>query len=426
MDIAPRSRWGWKAKLLASVVALFALSGLGYWWQLALIESYYAEMRSEGWPTNSTEVQESYKISEGVVDSTHLWVPAIENATVAIKAVTSPEHRLPYDDDIPPVGQPWDRLEEIAAILPQLAPQLEAIHRASEVGGQALFHEDFDGSSTDVLKLLGLEAAVAAHQGDSVRCHRALLACFALANSGRANPDMGSYLITTALREISERRIEIWLPSCQWTDEELRSLQQVLCEVDLRTEFSISFAADCPEAMEVLGELRLFPFRTANELAMLRHFSEARMAMKFPFPMMIEEFGVIDIRRTKIQGSRISQWTLSGFLQFAPPLESYGLVLKIHIARQACLNAVLAAERFRLRHGQWPISLAAIDADLFGHLPDGTVPLTDPFNGQPLRFNVREMTLLIYSIGKNETDDGGEIAFSLGSGFKDIGFKLVR
>jgi hypothetical protein len=68
-----------------------------------------------------------------------------------------------------------------------------------------------------------------------------------------------------------------------------------------------------------------------------------------------------------------------------------------------CLAALLAAERFRLKHARWPDSLAELVPD---YLP--AVPL-DPYDGKRLRYKRRAEGVIVYSVGPDETDDGGTL-----------------
>lgn len=85
-----------------------------------------------------------------------------------------------------------------------------------------------------------------------------------------------------------------------------------------------------------------------------------------------------------------------------------------------CGAVALAVERFRLRTGRWPATLAEIPKDL---LP--TMPL-DPFDGQPVRYVRRADGVTIYTIGPDEHDDGGSIRFpgKSSDADQDFGFRL--
>jgi hypothetical protein len=62
----------------------------------------------------------------------------------------------------------------------------------------------------------------------------------------------------------------------------------------------------------------------------------------------------------------------------------------------------VAAERQRLRRGDWPGSAAEIDASI---LPD---PPTDPFSGLPYVMEHRDGRFLVHSVGPDHKDDHGD------------------
>jgi hypothetical protein len=72
------------------------------------------------------------------------------------------------------------------------------------------------------------------------------------------------------------------------------------------------------------------------------------------------------------------------------------------------------AEVYRLRHGSWP--------DSAGNL-GGTWPV-DPFDGQPLRYKRTATGCIVYSVGRNLRDDGGEAQEEVMDRSDDIAFRL--
>ncbi len=66
--------------------------------------------------------------------------------------------------------------------------------------------------------------------------------------------------------------------------------------------------------------------------------------------------------------------------------------------------AALAAERYRLKHGDWPTSIDDLVKEKL--LPN---VLEDPYDGKPLRFRRMENELRVYSIGGNLADDQGKL-----------------
>ena len=71
-------------------------------------------------------------------------------------------------------------------------------------------------------------------------------------------------------------------------------------------------------------------------------------------------------------------------------------------AQKAMAIAAIALHRHRLRHGRWPVTLAALAPEFLPAVP------RDFYDGAPLRYKLREDgTFLLYSIGENALDDGG-------------------
>ncbi len=73
-------------------------------------------------------------------------------------------------------------------------------------------------------------------------------------------------------------------------------------------------------------------------------------------------------------------------------------------ANLRCAMVGIAAERYGIEHGQWPVSLDQLAKD--GWI--AAVPL-DPFDGQPLRYKLVADGVLIYSVGLDGVDNGGAI-----------------
>ena len=73
----------------------------------------------------------------------------------------------------------------------------------------------------------------------------------------------------------------------------------------------------------------------------------------------------------------------------------------MHQAVLAC-----ALERYRLAHGQLPEKLEALVPELLAQVPH------DVIDGQPLRYRRTGEGFVLYSVGWNEVDDGGQIAWT--------------
>ncbi len=82
--------------------------------------------------------------------------------------------------------------------------------------------------------------------------------------------------------------------------------------------------------------------------------------------------------------------------------------------------AGVAAERFRVAKGHWPKELAELVPSYLDAVP------LDPFDGKPLRLKISDGAFVVYSVGMDGVDNGGQLddkPFLPGS---DIGFRLFR
>jgi hypothetical protein len=72
-------------------------------------------------------------------------------------------------------------------------------------------------------------------------------------------------------------------------------------------------------------------------------------------------------------------------------------------AELRCAAAALAAERYRLAKGRWPERLEDLVPDYLPAVP------ADPFDGRPLRLRRTDDGLMVYSIGPDGEDNGGNL-----------------
>jgi competence protein ComGC len=88
-------------------------------------------------------------------------------------------------------------------------------------------------------------------------------------------------------------------------------------------------------------------------------------------------------------------------------MPAVGKVSEAHRRQQAnlrCAMVAVAAERYRIRHQQWPAKLDdLVAAGLLKEVP------IDPYNGERLRYKRRTDGVVVYSVGHDAVDDGGAV-----------------
>jgi hypothetical protein len=124
------------------------------------------------------------------------------------------------------------------------------------------------------------------------------------------------------------------------------------------------------------------------------------------------------LRRIAEQSPAVrSNWFNRG-RELAFRLERHNLTSRAYFRS---ITTALAIERYRIAHGRWPESLQQLVPQFIGNLP------LDPFDGQALRYRRLPDGVVVYSIGWDGIDDGGDVngyeTFGM-SQAKDIGFRL--
>jgi hypothetical protein len=94
-----------------------------------------------------------------------------------------------------------------------------------------------------------------------------------------------------------------------------------------------------------------------------------------------------------------------------------------HLSAQAHVRSALvavAAERFRLKHDRWPQALEALVEDrLLNAVP------SDPYDGRPMRWRLLSDAAVVYSVGYDRKDNGGEVMPGNRSPL-DVGLRLLH
>ncbi len=148
----------------------------------------------------------------------------------------------------------------------------------------------------------------------------------------------------------------------------------------------------------------------ANEAASLENLTELIRISKQPEPEQDAAFDKVDALSKDWRQPSLFRMMLPSLLKVREAyLRGQG--------RMRAAVAAIAAERYRRKHGTWPAKLEELVPAELAQAP------TDPFDGKPLRMRKIDDGLVLYSIGPDKVDDGGQVA-SANSLPADIGFRL--
>jgi len=387
-----------------------------------------ARIREAGEPASAIELEEHYQLPPGVEDTTDLWIDAMR--PLDTKAFGADAGELPVvgtgESEIPPPGQPWDDLEAVEALLRKYDASLGAMHEAAELDGAACYPVEFGDGFFMLLdhvqrvrggaRLLTLQAHVAAHRGDPRGAARSIRAIFSLARSLEREPVLVSLMVRLACDGIAREQLKKLLPSVGFSDADLARLQDVLRAIDYHDGLYRGMLGE--RAMGIHTFENPNPSEEENPIPAggfwrftqgggfvfyLEHMGGLVVAAKQPWPQALRAADQAEAKLDDLAAgaSPLTKVTHVFPLLLAPAIGAAFEATARNVAMNGAADAAIAIELYRRRHGKLPERLKQLVPDFLPQIP------TDPFDGQPLKYVVREEEYLIYSVGRDRVDNGG-------------------
>jgi hypothetical protein len=292
------------------------------------------------------------------------------------------------------------------------------------------------------VQLLRLKASAELAAGHSEQGLQDTLLMLRLVDCSRDEPTLISQLVRVAALEIAMQPIWEGLAAHRWSEAQLQSLQTALQKYNFISDLHHAFEAErawgnltialfrdkqtpvtflslmseegkaeawIKEADRAFGKCPRDWFdaeeRNYNRLCEERLLKGYDVATKRVYPRVVDE-NIHQMEKTL--GGR-GTW-VKDHLAFAKAfLPALGRVhFKLAGAQGSADQAVIACalERHRLATGKYPEGLAELAPRFLKQVPHDVV------TGQPLHYQLTDDGLfLLYSVGWNETDDNGELAF---------------
>jgi tetratricopeptide (TPR) repeat protein len=346
-------------------------------------------------------------------------------------------------DKFPILPQPQAPAKDVLFALSKYDSAVEDLRQASQrpYANVPLHYEDGFNSAASLLPLLAelkrcsqllqLRAVAELADGQNAKALDDVKLLLYLNNSIRNSPFVISHLVRMAITSITLQPIWEGLAEHKWSDEQLVALDAELAKMDYLADYEFTMRGERAFAIASLEEERrnhaiisatdsgyatnklsfLMPsaFFYQNELAF------ARMSHQWILPLVDTNSRIVSpeaMRRVdaavRAEMKHYSYYKALALMTI-PALDTAAkrfasAQASVDLARIAC-----ALERYRLAHGQYPETLDALATQFIETLPH------DLIGGQPLHYR-REPNgqFILYSVGWNETDDGGQVAFTKG------------
>lgn len=452
-----------KANILIAALALLFLAVLG---GLLLRQQASAPDGSSGPRRNPTDdvasADENGSLAK--IEQRRPTIPDEQNGALVVQRLAADLDRLRqaeakgvlfFDDDFenPDIYSIVNQvsLEPSRALLQSHAGLRDKLRELKDSRGGRLpmSYDVGDGNPLDIMlpslmpwrhaaRFLQLEALVAAHDGETDRAVEAIQLHAKLAATLELEPNLVSRLVQTRIDNEMVDAVEGVLRLQTLSPPDVRKLEQVverrLQQESLKACFQLEravFQAICNGLSE--GRFDWSDFTMADESSL--NVKDVRTNQENGIRLYDELVREADdslsiLRVTRRQEREIQQ--MAG--DFSKRLGSHRIVLTlmpsfsraveldlICIARLRCAQVGLTAEKFRGDTGELPEDAHALVPGYLSSVP------VDPFSGDPVQLLKTDAGLVVYSIGDNQVDDGGDVVPSQDSRYgPDVGFRLAR
>jgi hypothetical protein len=430
-DRHPKTRWRPKPyhafiALALVIVAFFVFLRFSLKSEL---EKRFDAIRAAGYPVTCTELDEWYSIPRGAQNAAdHFllafsyhqeWTGQKRELLPIVSGAQLPLRTEPLAEETKTA---------IAQYLADNGRELELLHEAVAIK-HCRYPVDFTkGLATQLpdladvkigARLLTLEAVLHAENAEAQLATDSITSAFSLARSLSNQPMAISHLVCIACRNLAVQSLEYGINRVQFTDEQLAELGRALVEAQDLSALARAWAGERCQGIEFFNDpvlnsqsIGLFGDRPPSQILMLLY-QAAGFSDKDALIYLDLMEGSIGANQLPLHQRRKTLGALE---------DEVGAVSKIHVLLHAFVPAIsrvteldlaaiarlrtaqvaVAVERYRLATGGLPDTLAELVPRYLDTVPK------DPFDGKDLRYKKLDIGFVIYSIGEDETDNGGK------------------
>ena len=400
-------RWHWRAKFLRRIAAI----------------------RAAGFPVTAKEL-----------DAWYPWPPSGQNAAYWITGAAALHHKLRQEysrrlEQIcnrsgarPDPNQPIP--EDLGDMLEQYVREntkaLEMLHGATSVPecrypidlsqGMFVAMPHIANVREDCL-LLCAEAVVCAERGDPNGATRSLEVALCVACSLDHEPILLSHLVQMSTVGWTTAALEWALNAVPFTEEQLARLNRAFSSIHANEGLSRALAGDrCLSLVafdepQIVSRQQRFPkpppaalmglYGTVGLAAregtiFLDHMEECLQIAQLPAS---QRPPAIRAQEARYGHSRKGLLWKEVDARSIPTMMGHELK---RVAQLEVAKTLVAVERHRLAHTSLPETLGQLVPDYLAEVP------VDPFDGRPLRYRRTDQGFVVYSVGEDSKDDGGE------------------
>lgn len=416
------------ALLCTVLVGYFAFSSI----QSNSIQNRLNALKKQGLPASGVELAKWYSDSLNGENAAPLYSQAFKVMKFAqlegsVDLYQSPAEPLGKNDLRSLDSLVTADREAIALLLEAAEKEDSAFPIDLSQGFEALLPHA--AKARQAARLLGYVSLMHAARGDKEKAVNSLIALLKVSRSQQKEPVLISQLVRFACYGLTMQSLHVCLHHADFEDAHLQSLEEAFANGELQDGIRRAFIGERVMGADIFqrvltGKIRNLQMLGGRALPFIPSAIFKHDFQKYLDDLtdIVEAFDLPEVQRM----ARFAQLEKS-VAQLGRHRIISALILPasiraakqdfIHKARHRMALLLLAIERFRLQQNRLPEKLEELVPERIQELPK------DPFSGQSFLFKKEENGYVLYSVGANQFDDGGDVE---SEGKADEGFRLKR
>lgn len=170
-------------------------------------------------------------------------------------------------------------------------------------------------------------------------------------------------MVRNAIQAIGIRSIELLLSTCDWTDDQLLTLQLAIGAADYKHSPWRAICGERAVFLTGLNQFPLGPLRNAATRNALLAFGECLDSFNGPWHQIISIQQEISRRLADSSRTLVGKFTNVALSLMFPALDSASISMARAEARQVCALAAISVEQYFLPYGEFPVLLTEISSE---------------------------------------------------------------